>query len=261
MVGPPEVQRCTPNDIDFQIESDFIGLMTPGPAPRGQQVRRPRRPRDELRRRPLRRHVLRGHVRGGLLRERPAQGGGDGPALDPRRERLRADHPRRARLVRAAPGRLDEDLAARPGQVGQRRPLPGRRAQPPSTSTRGSTARYVALGLLYGSGDFAKTLEVVHPRRPGLRLQPVERGRHPGRHARLRRASPTVWKAGIPAARRQEVRLHALLVQRDRAPAPWPAPTRSSRAPAGRSPPPRSWSRRRSRRRAAARAVGRWTCP
>ena len=34
MSGHPDY-NVHANDIDFQIESDFIGLMTPGAAPRG----------------------------------------------------------------------------------------------------------------------------------------------------------------------------------------------------------------------------------
>ncbi len=41
------------NDIDFQIESDFIGLMAPGLHQRRQRHRPARRPRHELRRRHL----------------------------------------------------------------------------------------------------------------------------------------------------------------------------------------------------------------
>ena len=48
---------------------------------------------------------------------------------------------------------------------------------------------YIALGLLYGHGDFGKTLEVSHARRAGFRLQSGERGRHPRGHARVRRDS------------------------------------------------------------------------
>ena len=77
------------NDIDFQIESDFIGLMTPGLPQEANRYCRPRRPRHELRRRPLRRHVLRRHVRGRVLRERPAQGRRGRPAADPGGQRLR----------------------------------------------------------------------------------------------------------------------------------------------------------------------------
>ena len=109
-----------------------------------------------------------------------------GPALDPRGERLRAGHPRRARLAR----RRTRTTGRRPGSSSRRsgtRTTPARTARScPSTSTRGSTAPTSCSGLLYGDGDFAKTLEVSTRAGPGLRLQPVERRRHPRRDARLR---------------------------------------------------------------------------
>ena len=87
------------NDIDFQIEADFIGLMTPGLPQSANTICLARRPRHELRRRHLRRHVRVRHVRRGLLRIRPAQGGRGRPGLDPRQEPLRAGHSRRAGMV------------------------------------------------------------------------------------------------------------------------------------------------------------------
>ena len=53
---------------------------------------------------------------------------------------------------------------------------------------------YVALGLIYGKGDFAKTLE-VSTRWSGLRLQPIQRRRHSWSDTRLRPYSRSleVW--------------------------------------------------------------------
>ena len=57
------------NDIDFQIEADFIGLMAPGLPQRRAGLQHPRRPGDEFRRRALRRPVRHRHVRGRVLRD------------------------------------------------------------------------------------------------------------------------------------------------------------------------------------------------
>ena len=133
-VGQSEVQRPRQR----HRLPDRVGLHRPHdsrPSPRGQQVRRPRGPGDELRRRPVRRHVLLRHVRRRFLRDRPAQGRGAGPSLDSGGERLRKGHPRRAPLVGREPRRLD----ARPGtssRTSGTRPTPARTARwSPSTST------------------------------------------------------------------------------------------------------------------------------
>ena len=71
--GVPATLSGTPkynahaNDIDFQIEADFIGLMTPGLPQSANDIALARRPRHELRRRHLRRHVRLRHVRRRLL--------------------------------------------------------------------------------------------------------------------------------------------------------------------------------------------------
>ena len=71
---------------------------------------------------------------------------------------------------------------------------------------------YVVLGLLYGKGDFAKTLEVATPLRPGLRLQPVECCRYPRRDARLRPHSRRL-EGRDTRYRRYALRLHPVLLQ------------------------------------------------
>ena len=138
MSGHPDY-NVHANDIDFQIESDFIGLMMPGAAPGLEPLRGPRGPGDELRRRALRRHALRGDVRRGLLRDRPAPGGRAGPAGHPGRERLRAPHPRRAGLARGRTRRT----GGRPGSSSRRSGTGTTSARTgrscPSTSTPGST--------------------------------------------------------------------------------------------------------------------------
>ena len=69
-VGPPEVQHPR----ERHRLPDRVGLHRPddpGAAARVEQVRGPRGPGDELRRRALRRAAVRRDVLGGLLRERP----------------------------------------------------------------------------------------------------------------------------------------------------------------------------------------------
>ena len=92
------------NDIDFQIEADFIGLMCPGLPRESNKYCVRVGPRHELRRRPLRRHVRRAAcTRRPSSRTTPRKVVEAGLACIPRRQRLRATHPGRARLVGAVP--------------------------------------------------------------------------------------------------------------------------------------------------------------
>ncbi len=84
-----------------------------------------------------------------------------------------------------------------------------------STSTRGSTALTSRWGLLYGNGDFARTLDDHDARGPGFRLQPLQRRRDSGRDARLLEDSRRV-EVRDSGAGRPQVRLHELLVRRHR---------------------------------------------
>ena len=58
------------DDIDFQIEADFAGLMSPGLVNAGAEDLRPGRPYHELRRRLVRRRVRGGHVQPGFRQRR-----------------------------------------------------------------------------------------------------------------------------------------------------------------------------------------------
>ena len=73
---------------------------------------------------------------------------------------------------------------------------------------------YVALGLMYGKGDFAKTLEVSTRVRPGFGLQPLERRRYPGRDARLQ-PHPRGLEGRDTRYRRHPLLIHAILFQSD----------------------------------------------
>ena len=89
--GVPATLSGTPkynahaNDIDFQIEADFIGLMAPGLPQAANDLRHARRPRHELRRRHLRRHVRFRMYAAAFFEKRPAQGGGGRPGRASRR--------------------------------------------------------------------------------------------------------------------------------------------------------------------------------
>ena len=206
-VGPPRLQRPR----ERHRLPDRVRLHRPhepGAAPGLEPLRRPRRPGDELRRRALRRDALRGDVRRRLLRDRPAPRGRAGPARDPGGERLRAAHPRRAGLARPEPDGLAEDLAARSRRSGTGTTCARTGRSCPFNIDARINGAYVVLGLLYGDGDFAKTLEISTRVGAGLRLQPVERGGDPRRHARLR-ADPGEVEGRDPGPRRHEVRVHA----------------------------------------------------
>ena len=179
---------------------DRVGLHRaddPGPAPRGEQVRGPRGPGDELGRRPVRRHVLRRHVRGRLLRERPPQGRRARAALDPGGERLRKAHRRCAPMVRREPDdwtttwRLIEDKWDK-GDL-----CPDGALEPFNIDAKLNGA-YVALGLLYGKGDFAKTLEVSTRSGQDSDCNPSSAAGILGVMLGLRAASPTFGRPGCP---------------------------------------------------------------
>ena len=74
---------------------------------------------------------------------------------------------------------------------------------------------YVVLGLLYGDGDFAKTLEISTRAGQDSDCNPSSAAGILGVMLGYDRI-PEKWKAGIPGLAGHEVRVHALLVQRDR---------------------------------------------
>ena len=158
------------NDIDFQIESDFIGLMAPGLPQCGKRHRLARRPGHELRRRHLRRHVR-------------------CPACTPPRS-LRATRakwsrqgwpafPARALTARSSrtssPGRSNTRTTGRRSGTCSRTngiardPCPEGALKPFNIDAKLNGA-YIALGLLYGDGDFGKTIEIATRVRTGFRL-------------------------------------------------------------------------------------------
>ena len=127
------------DDIDFQIEADFAGLMSPGMVNAGAAICGPRRPHHELRRRLVRRGLRRRHVQPGFRqRRRPVRrrGGLEGPAaaIDVRplhrgRHRLL---PGRRRPTGRGPGSRSSAAGPRTSAVPISSSIPG-------TSTPGST--------------------------------------------------------------------------------------------------------------------------
>jgi hypothetical protein len=109
------------NDIDFQIESDFIGMMTPGLPQESnkysERVGRVMNWGDGL----YGGMFVTGMYAAAFFENDPRRIVEGGARHDAGRKRLRADYPRRARLVGAASRRLEEDVAVDSGQVGQRR--------------------------------------------------------------------------------------------------------------------------------------------
>jgi hypothetical protein len=162
------------DDIDWQIEADFVGLMTPGPARPPPRTSRSGRAHHEPRGRRARRGLRRDHD---LHRVRRRVGRGDRP-----RRAVEAVLEGSAYRARARPGL---------GRLGRRRAL---RAGPRSTlramgrTTTGAPSgagdadplnidaklngAFILLGLLYGEGDLATFDALRDGRRAGQRLQP-----------------------------------------------------------------------------------------
>ena len=202
MSGHPKYNMHA-DDIDFQIESDFIGIMTPG-LPReankyADRVGRVMNWGDGL--------------YGGMFFS-----GMYAAAFFENDPRKVVEQGLRSIPAESAYGRIIRRRAAtgrRSTRTTGRRPGSSSR----TSGTRTTSARtapctpfnidaklngaYVALGLLYGKRRFREDDRGLDPRRPGLRLQSVERGRHPGRDARLRERSPT---SGRRASRRSRTR-------------------------------------------------------
>ena len=121
-----------------------------------------------------------------------------GLALDPGRERLRAGSSATCSTGRPQhPDDWTKTWQPDPGQVGQERPLPGRGALPFNIDAKLNGA-YVALGMLYGKGDFAKTLEVSTRAGQDSDCNPSSAAGIVGVMLGYDKI-PEVWKAGIAA--------------------------------------------------------------
>ena len=185
------------NDIDFQIESDFIGLMTPG-LPResnkyADRVGRVMNYGDGL---------YGGMFFGAMYSAAFFEN-------DPRKvvERALLSIPAEsgyAQVIRDVlawhaqyPNDWRKTWAAARGEVEQGRLVPGRRPgpvqhrRPAERRLRGAGPALRRRRLGEDDGD-------LHPRRAGLRLQPLERRRRPGRDPRLREDPGPSTRAGSP---------------------------------------------------------------
>ena len=223
MSGHPEY-NVHANDIDFQIESDFIGLMCPGLPQESNHYA------DRVGRVMNYGDGLYGGMFFGAMyaaaffESDPAARGRAGAAVDPRRERLRA-----GRSATCSPGtprtrRLAEDLAPHRGEVGPGRPVPGRGARA-LQHRRAAQRRLRRAGPALRGRRLREDARDLDAGGAGLRLQPVERRRHPRRDARLR-AHPGDVEGRDPRARRHEVRVHAATPSTRSWRPRWPAPRR-----------------------------------
>ncbi|MCK7511895.1 MAG: ADP-ribosylglycohydrolase family protein [Desulfobacterales bacterium] len=160
-LGPLDRTRPHADDIDFQIEADFAGLMSPGLVNAGAADLRPGRPHHELRRRLVRRRLHRGHVQPGLRR----------PRHRPRRRRGLEGPAGRSRASPAASGTSSPAYRADPSDwkkawfAVERRwaediGCPDFVFEPGNIDARVNGA-YVVIGLLYGNGDFGRTLQIA----------------------------------------------------------------------------------------------------
>ena len=132
---------------------------------------------------------------------RPTRGASSRPAS--RRCRPKSGYARVIRDVLAWSRRTPGRLEVRRGSCIEEKwdkddPCPDGALQPFNIDAKLNGA-YVALGLLYGGGDFAKTLEIATRAGQDSDCNPSSAGGHSRRHARLRRSIPDQWKAGIPA--------------------------------------------------------------
>ena len=174
------------NDIDFQIESDFIGMMTPAcrrrPTPIADRVGRVMNYGDGLMAGCFSAACTPPHS----SRATRARSSRCGLRIHSGGQRLWTDHPRRVALVRRESRRLD----ARPGTSFRTNGTETIRAQ---TARSTLQHRRASLNGAYRRARtslrrrrFAKTLEVSARDGSGLRLQSVERCRDSWGHARLR---------------------------------------------------------------------------
>ena len=139
-----------------------------------------------------------------------------GPAVDPGRQRLRADHPRRARVVRAVPGRLDDAPGGSSATAGTRTTSCPDGALNAVQHRRQAERRLRGPGPALRQGRLRADPRGLDPRRPGLRLQPLERGRHPRGDARLREDPRRSGRQAFPRSPTAKFAFTTLLVQRHR---------------------------------------------
>ena len=185
------------DDIDFQIEADFAGLMSPGLPGAAAAISRPDRPHHELRRRLVRRRLYRHDVRPGLHPRRHRADRRRSPQGDPGRDVLRPDHGRRHPLAPRGSGRLEVGLVQGPADLGRGCRLPEGVFSSFDIDAKINCA-WVLIGLLYGDGDFGKTLSISQRCGDDSDCNPASAGGILGTMLGYRNI-PATWTGGLAA--------------------------------------------------------------
>ncbi|KAJ3057865.1 hypothetical protein HK102_010826, partial [Quaeritorhiza haematococci] len=185
----------------------------PGPPQHRHPARRDLRAADEPRRRPLRRPVRRRHVRRGVLRNRPRDDRPRRARRHPQGEPVRRVHRRRDRLAQGAPRRLEGRLEQDRGQVPEGPRLPPLLVQQEREGAVQVQHRRQDQRRLHRHGAPVRRRRPgedhrrLHPMRPGLGLQPLERRRDPLHRDRRGEAPREVHQR---PRRADQVQLHRL---------------------------------------------------
>ena len=239
--GTPEYNAHA-NDIDFQIEADFIGLMAPG---------LPQASNDICWR--VGRVMNHGDgIYGGMFASAmysaaffesdPEAVVRAGLAASPPRARMRRSSPTPLPGASGIPDDWTAVWSLLEEKWNKREACPKGSIEPFNIDAKLNGA-YIALGLLYGERDFAKTMVVAMRGRPGFRLQPGQRRRNPRSHARLRGDSRAV-EVGHPAIEDKSSATPTSPSRRSlKAPASAPSPWSSARRAARGRPPTRQEAR------------------
>ena len=186
---PPELTgtpsyNAHANDIDFQIESDFIGLMAPGPAAIRERSVPARGPRDELGDGIFGGMFISGMYSAAFFETDPRKVVEAGLAAMPPKSpyaRVIADV---LAWSKQYPGRLEKVWQLVNEKWDKREPCPGRRA-PAFQYRRQAEWRVCRPRPALRPRRFRQDIDVATRAGQDSDCNPAERGRHPGRHARL----------------------------------------------------------------------------
>ena len=208
--GVPATLSGTPkynahaNDIDFQIEADFIGLMAPGLPQAANDIAwragRVMNYGDGI----YGGMFVSGMYAAAFFEKDPRKVVEAGLASIPAAQPLRQAHQRPARLVETVPGRLENGLASDRGQVGQARPLPRWRAEA-LQYRRQAERRLHRHRPALRPPRFRQDARDLHARGQDSDCNPASAGGILGVMLGYR-AIPEEWKGGIPALADQKFR-------------------------------------------------------
>ena len=155
-----------------------------------------------------------GHVQRGLFRDRPAQGGGGGPRFHAAGEPVRESDSRTYCNGRSSiPDDWEKVWAMVNEKWDKREPCPEGALLPFNIDAKINGA-YVALGLLYGKGDFGKTVEIATRGGQDSDCNPASAGGILGVMLGYRRI-PDAVEERHPGHRRQEIQLHGFHLSGD----------------------------------------------